>query len=91
MQYILTEEEYIKLKVKRQQLNNQELENIQQACTLACDNTPIYFWGRKIASPWRCILTVMKKNEENGTQDKWYCDKCLVQDACPYKHKEWSK
>lgn len=28
---------------------------------------------------------------ENEGYHEWYCDDCVMQDICPYPHKEWSK
>jgi hypothetical protein len=82
MQYILTQEEYDKLKsdqTPRLALSNSKL---QKLCTKICDEMPIDRpWSQEDPKPWGCILS---------TSD-WYCDLCPVQKICPHTAKEWSK
>lgn len=77
MQYILTQEEYDKLKSEqtpRLALSNSELQNL---CTKICDE--MIHPGDP---PWGCILS---------TSYEWYGDECPVQTICPNTDKNWSK
>lgn len=86
MQYILTEEEYNALAVKKAWktgLNVTE-KKLQELCTKIANEMPVK-WGWPSVSepaPWGCILT---------EEQEWYCDKCPVQAICPCSDKEWSQ
>lgn len=87
MQYLLTPEEYNKLKqasdeLARLKAKGPNTKELQKVCTKIANEMPIKFWGRKEAAPWRCVITL---------RDEWYCDECPVQTICPYEHKSWSK
>ena len=82
MQYILSEVEYNKLKSTNQELNRKQRNLVQDACTMACNNTPVLYWNNTEPKIWGCILT---------TNAMGYCDECPVIDACPHPNKEWSK
>jgi flavoprotein len=51
-----------------------------ELCITVCNTMPIKKYDNTL-SPWGCIFD--KKN--------WYCDKCPVQEICPYENKNWSK
>lgn len=85
MQYILTKEEYDELALKKDWRTglNVTQKRLQELCTKIANEMPVIWgWGGPDPKPWGCILT------EEG---EWYCDKCPVQDICPYLHKEWSQ
>ncbi len=80
MQYILSEEEYRDLVQKKNLHIKMQKQTLQNLCIEICDNMPVKTWADE-KSPWGCILT---KNSE-------YCDKCPVEEICPYEDKEYSK
>lgn len=86
MQYILTEDEYTKLKSLAEKGKKAPSDkDLQMLCTQVADHMPIEWgWGDNpdIPKPWRCILSV---------KTEWYCDQCPVKRICPHPHKEWSK
>jgi hypothetical protein len=82
MQYLITQEEFDKLKADTAERPSEKMiATLQDLCTKVSDHMPIKFWGREEATPWGCILT-----KKGG-----YCDECPVKSACPYKYKEYSK
>lgn len=91
MQYILNQVEYDELLNLKQKHTKRFLNELQKACTMACDNTPILYWNNVMMKPWDCIITIQKENEKHGTDEEWYCDECPVIKACPYEFKTYSK
>ena len=88
MQYLLTQEEYYKLKEDREYIIGLKKELLQDLCTEIADTMPIkWSWGegKEKPKPWGCVLTVQKKGLE------WYCDDCPVQKICPHDDKAWSQ
>lgn len=85
MQYILTEQEYNELVTTKKAKLALEEKELQELCTKIADTMPIFFWERKEASPWHCVLTA----DANGNE--WYCDECPVQKICPKPYKNWSR
>lgn len=91
MQYILTEDEYNKLKDYAVKRNEKEKEKLFTFCKHIADTMPVVGWhadtdddaviinGKK-AAVWGCIYTV----------DDWYCDECPCTQICPM-NKRWSK
>lgn len=82
MKYILSQEEYDEL-VNQAANREKELQSTLQAlCTRVANSEPVKegWYEGKI---WGCILT--------KTNDFGYCDRCPVQDVCPYEWKAWSK
>jgi hypothetical protein len=96
MQYILTEEEYAKLKRAADVGNKLEGRvsvglssvKLQKLCTLIANEMPVVWgWGNAPdPKPWGCVLTKPKRERE-----EWVCDKCPVQDLCPHPGKPYSK
>jgi hypothetical protein len=101
MQYILSEEEYKALKtdadrgrrLEGHQTVHLSRKKLQELCTKIADTMPVKWgWGKPDdPKPWGCVITAEKKAEEEGYHDEWYCDKCPVQDLCPYEGKSYSK
>jgi len=86
MQYILTQAEYDALRSKQEQCLQLSKSKLQQLCTKIANEMPVKWgWGGPDPKPWTCILS----NEYD--EDEWYCDKCPVQEICPYDGKEYSK
>lgn len=94
MQYILDENEMKSFQTDREALREilktlPSTKTLQTMCTKIANEWPTFTgWDNKNPSeprPWRCVIT----EEEDGNE--WYCDKCPVQNICPYPHKEWSK
>ena len=81
MMYILTQEEYDALEVKKRQANSEATKILQDLCTRVANSEPVKE-GWYAGKPWGCILT---KEEE------WYCDNCPVQKVCPKEWKRYSK
>lgn len=81
MMYILTQEEYDALEVKKRQANSEATKILQDLCTRVANSEPVKE-GWYAGKPWGCILT---KEEE------WYCDDCPVQEVCPKNWKRYSK
>jgi hypothetical protein len=79
--YILTQEEYDALEVKKRQANSEATKILQDLCTRVANSEPVKE-GWYAGKPWGCILT---KEEE------WYCDDCPVQEVCPKNWKRYSK
>jgi hypothetical protein len=80
MMYILTQEEFDALQEKNRKITEDAQKVLQELCTRVADSE-ILKSGWKKGHPWGCILT----------HSDWYCDRCPVQDVCPYEWKEWSK
>lgn len=80
MMYILTQEEYDDLQVKKRQADSEETKILQDLCTRVADNE-ILTSGWKKGSTWGCILT----------HSDWYCDDCPVRKVCPKEWKKYSK
>lgn len=86
MQYILSQEEYDNLLNKGKDREQQNIDVLQELCTMVADHMPIknsWMDEDDPMEPWRCILTV----------EDWehYCDECPVRKLCPYKYKNYSK
>jgi hypothetical protein len=81
MMYILTQEEYDALEIKKRQANSEATKILQDLCTRVANSEPVKE-GWYAGKPWGCILT---KEEE------WYCDDCPVQEVCPKNWKRYSK
>jgi hypothetical protein len=85
MMYLLTQEEFTRLKTAR---NSEAIEmqksKLQTLCTKIADTMPIEWgWGADPdPKPWGCILS---------ESEEWYCDQCPVQEICPYTAKSFSK
>jgi hypothetical protein len=77
MMYILTQEEFDDLQVKKREADAEKTKILQDLCTRVADNE-ILTKGWKKGHPWGCILT----------HADWYCDDCPVRKVCP---KEWKK
>lgn len=91
MQYILSEEEYVKLvdapKIEKQKSR----DTINELCKRVADHEPVkWTWGedREIPKPWKCIH--QDKEDEFNNYYEWYCDQCPVQKLCTMP-KEYSK
>jgi len=87
MQYILSEDEYSKLKntIKKER---QDLRGtFQHLCSEVARNKPIKFWGNDEAKIWGCIL---QSDDENAIMTE-HCDECPVQQLCPNDCKSWSQ
>jgi hypothetical protein len=82
MQYILTEEEYQKLKEVKSAKELVEKKKLQDFCTMVCNTLPILFWNNKEPRIWGCGLT---------SDHEHYCDCCPSQEICPSEYKHWSK
>jgi len=80
MMYILTQEEYDALQVKKQEADSEATKILQDLCTRVADNEILESGWRK-GSAWGCILT----------RSDWYCDDCPVRKVCPKKFKRISK
>jgi len=85
MKYLLSQEEYDTLRIRKEDAIAENDEELQKFCTMVADTLPIKFWGRTEAKPWQCLISRERDNEE------WYCDECPSQKVCPYPHKAWSK
>jgi len=85
MQYLLTEEEYVKLiKVKKGYADITK-ENLQRLCIMIAEHYPVTrSWDKANKNPWGCILS------DNG-KNPGYCDQCPVTLNCPNKNKSFSK
>lgn len=83
MNYLLSQEEYDKLRAEGMQRTIANKKQLQEFCTLIACEMPILFWGRTEKAVWGCILS---KEHNPG-----YCDKCPSQEFCPHEHKRWSK
>jgi hypothetical protein len=82
MMYILTQEEFDALQEKNHKISEDARKVLQDLCTRVANSEPVkegWYEGKV----WGCILT--------KTNDFGYCDRCPVQDVCPYEWKEWSK
>lgn len=85
MEYLLSQEEYDKLRTEGTTRSKKAREQLQRVCTLAAENVPVkipYIKDRP-EEPWGCILTEKTKCG--------YCDHCPVQRDCPSGLKSWSK
>jgi hypothetical protein len=84
MQYILSEEEYRKLKsIQDIELAIQKKE-LQDLCTKIADTMPVIIeWSSdpEVPKVWGCILT-----RKSG-----YCDRCPVRSICPCSYKDFSQ
>lgn len=87
MQYILTQEEYDKLRKEQRQRIDLQNKKLQALCTKIANEMPVVWgWGvQPDPKPWGCVITAEEQHEE------WYCDKCPVQEICPHEGKEYSK
>lgn len=77
MMYLLTQEEFDALQVKKRDADSEATKILQDLCTRVADNEILTSGWRK-GHPWGCILT----------HTDWYCDDCPVQNVCP---KEWKR
>lgn len=82
-QYLLTEDEYQKLKESAERQSDESRESINELCTMVADHMPIERdWAPDAPpSPWGCVVTA---NLEH------VCDDCPVQHMC-LRPKKWSK
>lgn len=84
MKYILTEEEYEKLKKDQLGVSILKSKKFQEFCTLAANKIPVKRpWdenGEK-ETPWGCII---------NNADVVYCDLCPAIKFCQYEHKNVS-
>lgn len=80
MMYILTEEEYKKLRDRP--VLGIDKKQLQTLCTDICNAMPVKVDWMDTIEPWQCILT---------TSGDHYCDECPVKLICPHPYKEWSK
>lgn len=88
MMYLLTKEEFDRLRSDAKNCRDSQTAALQAVCTLAANHVPVRRpWNSESDDPrpWGCILNPDKKTSPG------YCDECPVQDACPYEHKRWSK
>lgn len=83
MQYILSEEEYKRLKAEKEAPVIARKKALQKLCTDAANSIVLKSGWRK-GHVWGCIL-----DKESGNE--WYCDECPAQEFCPYPSKHWSK
>jgi len=81
MMYMLTEEEYAALQEKNRKITEDAQKVLQDLCTRVADSE-ILTEGWLRGAAWGCVLTA---------DSEWYCDRCPVQDVCPYEYKVWSK
>lgn len=83
MQYILTEEEYKRLKDLAEYEKRRNAKVINELCIMVADHMPITEWPgtKKDPKPWGCV---------NSREGEWYCDDCPVQHLC-LENKIWSK
>lgn len=89
MQYILTQEEFDKLKADAARIIGKMADDLQTACTLVADHMPIKApWAPASTDPkpWGCILS-----QTSPTKDEWYCDHCPVRNICPHPNKNLTK
>lgn len=84
MQYLLTEEEYQKLKksAEKPPITKATKEELLKFCKMVAENLPIDLYGDGELSPWGCII---------DSEDEHVCDLCPSRMICPYEYKEWSK
>lgn len=87
MQYILTEQEYLKLSTINSDAIREKDEIIQKLCTEVADHKPIKVYWSDTDEPWKCIITLEKEDDDSD----WYCDDCPVSHLCPYEYQSWSK
>jgi len=81
MQYLLTEEEYSKIKCAHETTVNILTNQINCLCQRIADTEP-FEHPSGIIEPYKCIKSI-------GAD--WYCDNCPVQQWCRYEYKRWSK
>lgn len=91
MQYILTQEEYDKLRSTQKRAIDMDTKKLQALCTKIANEMPVTrTWNKADHSPWGCII-----HEDDADPEHFdnfgYCDQCPVQEICPYKFKEYSK
>ena len=92
MQYILTQEEYDKLRAVQKTSVALEKKKLQALCTKIANEMPVVWgWGQvPDPKPWGCVF-----HEDDSDPEQYanfgYCDKCPVQEICPYQFKEFSK
>lgn len=85
MMYILTQEEYDRLRGARDMMDKAVTAELQRLCTLAAQHVPVYrSWNTDDMSPWGCILAPEYK-------DPSYCDCCPVNQICPSDRKRFSQ
>jgi len=86
MKYILDEKEYQILLDRADKNDTITRDLIQELCTIIARDTVISCkWDTTdTAHHHGCIRL-------SGDDQRDYCDFCVVQDKCPYKHKRWSK
>lgn len=79
MQYILTEEEYKKLKEAQEARIKLSEKKLAELCTKIADTMPVTVpWAKKAPpEPWGCIVTREKEGVEH------WCDECPVLEICP--------
>jgi hypothetical protein len=84
MQYLLTEAEYLELKLEQSERLMLGRDKLQSICTLAAQHIPVpHEWSVDITPrPWGCIL---------ADPSPGYCDDCPTILICPHKSKRWSK
>lgn len=91
MQYILTEEEYNKLRSTQARSLELDKRRLQELCTKIANEMPVTrHWSESDTSPWGCII-----HEDDSDREHYsnfgYCDLCPVITICPYQFKECSK
>jgi hypothetical protein len=91
MQYILTQEEYDKLRSQQKLAIDLNKKKLQTLCTKIANEMPVKWgWGGPDPKPWGCIIHEDDTDPENYS-NFGYCDHCPVQEICPYTGKEYSK
>ena len=81
MMYVLSQEEFDELQLKKKQITDDAQKILQDLCTRVADSE-ILTAGNNRGQPWGCIKSL---------HHEWYCDGCPVQDVCPNPDKEWSQ
>lgn len=75
MQYVLTEEEYLRLKQDVEDIKTSSKETINSLCQMIADKVPLktYPGTPDNPKPYGCVKSKYRD---------WYCDNCLVKDIC---------
>lgn len=83
MQYLLSEDEYNRLKDAPEAVRKERAETLQRVCTLAATRVPVKGYDGEFR-PWGCLL-------DDTYSEEYCCDLCPVSEDCPHPRKRWSK